>query len=88
LTHKFVDFLVGNEFIDLDPVLAFDGDRFEFFGLDRNVLALLFLYALMMSSLVDLFAGVSINLDIADAVVGFSVDLMETDLFALGARGE
>jgi hypothetical protein len=41
----------------------------------------------MMSSLVDLFAGVSINLDIADAVVGFSVDLMETDLFALGARG-
>jgi hypothetical protein len=42
----------------------------------------------MMSFLVDLFAGVSINLDIADAVVGFSVDLMETDLFALGARGE
>jgi hypothetical protein len=39
LTHKFVDFLVGNELIDLDPVLAFDGDRFEFFGLDRNVLA-------------------------------------------------
>jgi hypothetical protein len=85
---EFVDFIARNELIDLDRVLAFDGDRVEFFRLDRNVFVLLFLVPFNDALVVDLFAGLRIDLDVADAVAGFSVDLMETDLFALGSGGE
>jgi hypothetical protein len=69
-------------------MLAMDGNGFEFFGIELDVLALANLIALDDVVLRHLVAGFGIELAIPDPVAGLFVELMEADLFPFGGGRE
>jgi hypothetical protein len=80
---QFIDFVLWHELIDVDCPLALDGDRFQFLGVELDVLALADLVPLDDVGRLDLVPGLRINPTEFDAVAGALVELMEADLFAL-----
>src|SRR5215467_3111353 len=83
---EFVDFLARDKLIDLDHVFAFECDRFKLLGLDLDVVAFLQLITLDDFVAIDLIAGFGIDLQVSDAMAGFSVELVEIDFLALRRR--
>src|SRR5207253_11502125 len=64
--------------------LAFDRDRFEFFGIKLDVLGLPHFVSLDDVVGLDLIPGLRIYPPVLDAIAGLLVELMETDLFPFG----
>jgi hypothetical protein len=65
-----------------------DGNGFELFGIELDILALPYLIALDDVLLWHLIAGPRIDLAIPDAVTGLFVELVEADLFPFGRGWE
>src|SRR3984885_1038933 len=85
---QLIDFVLGDELVDFDGAPAFDGYRFQLFGLQLDVLPLADLVALDDIPGLDFLAGVGIDLAVFDAVSGIFVELVEADLFPFRSRRE
>ena len=77
LVVTLVDFLFGNELVDIDGVGALDLDRIELLRLDLDVLAAGELIAAALVVLVDDTACFLVDHLLAQAVAGLAVDLVE-----------
>jgi hypothetical protein len=83
---KIVDLRPRNKLLDVDGAFAFYGNSFELIRGKLDILILGDFVAFNDIGLIDVLAGLGIDLSIADAVPGFFVELVEADLFALGGR--
>ena len=83
LVVALVDFLFGNELVDIDGVRALDLDRIELLRLDFHVLAAGQLIAAALVVLVDDTACFLVDHLLAQAIAGLAVDLVETGLLGL-----
>ena len=84
----FVDVLLWDELFDFEGMLAVNGNGFQLFGIELDILALTHLISLDDFVLRHFIAGFGIDLAILDPVTGLFVELMEADLFAFGGSGE
>jgi hypothetical protein len=73
--------------VDVDGAGRLDRDRLEVLVGDLDIVTLRDLVALDDVLAVDFLAGLGIHLDIADAVAGVLVELVEADLLALAGGG-
>jgi len=85
---EFVDFSLRNELINLDDPFAFDGNRLKLLRFKFDVFALCDLVAFDDVATIHIISGFGIDFSVADAIARFLVELMKTDLFALGRRWE
>src|SRR4029077_8200844 len=85
---KVVDLSAGDKLIDLDGAGGFERNIFQFILGNFEVAVFVDLISLDDVFVRDFFAGVSIHLEIADAVPRFLVYLVENGFFGLGGRGE
>jgi hypothetical protein len=85
---ELVDFAPRHELVDIDRLGAFERDRFQFLVGDLDILAFGDFVSLDDLLRRDFLAALGVDLAVADAVAGGAVDLIETDLLALGGRRE
>ena len=85
---QLVNIVLHDELLDLDRVLALDGNGFQFLGIKLDILALADLVALDDVGLLNLVAGLGVDFSIPDTIAGLLVELVEADLFPLRSGGE
>ena len=83
---KIVDLLARHELVNLDGARGFKRDVFQLVLGDFEIAVPVDLITFDDIVGGNLFAGVGIDLQIANAVTGILVDLIETDFFGFGRR--
>jgi hypothetical protein len=83
-----VDLGARHEAFDVDRVRALDRDRLELVVVDRHVLALADLVAAALVRGIDRVAGLLVHHQLAQAMAGPGVDLVEMRLLGLRCRRE